>query len=77
MAVGKPSISTTDDGQSVQTIVRLVVKSIYQIPVYFVATLLFRGHDTDIVATCERHSVERETKNRRDENDRSRICKLD
>jgi hypothetical protein len=27
-----------------------------------VATLLIRGHDTDIVITCERRSVERETK---------------
>lgn len=29
------------------------------------ATLLIRGHDTDIVITCERHSVERETKTER------------
>lgn len=37
-------------------------KNILGIPVYFVATLLICGHDTDKIVTCERHSIERETK---------------
>lgn len=43
-------------------------KSILEIPICFVAALLFCGHDTDKIVTCERHSVEREMKTG-DEND--------
>jgi hypothetical protein len=39
-----------------------LVETILKIPVYFVATLLICGHDTDKILTCERHGVGRETK---------------